>query len=105
MEGGGKIDFRQCGVHDVADASQEFTAEAATWVVASEVHGFEVECGDQRDGECVTHCHGGEGRGRRREIIWTYLAFHGDIKPDIRMLGQGRLAVTGHGDDFVAERL
>ena len=92
-------------MHDVADAGQQFAAEAAAGVVAGEVHRFEVQRGDQCDGECIAHGHGGEGRGGRCQVVRADLAFDGDVQPDVGVFGQGRLAVAGHGDDFVAEGL
>ncbi|MNF60162.1 hypothetical protein D3C84_417720 [compost metagenome] len=92
-------------MHDVADAGQQFTAQATAGVVTGKVHGLELNGVDQCHGQGIAHGHGRQGRRGRGQVIRAHFALDRDVQPDIRVLGQGRLAVTGHGDDFVAKGL
>ena len=103
MKAGGRGDDGCRGMHHVADAGQQFAAQAAAGMIAGEVHRFELNGFDDGDGQCITHGHGGQGRGSRGQVVRAHFALNGDVKPDAGVFGQGRFAVAGHGDDFVAE--
>ncbi|MNI62813.1 hypothetical protein D3C73_1181470 [compost metagenome] len=103
VKAGGRSDDGCWRVHDVADAGQQLTTQAATGVVAGEVHRLELNGFDQGHRQGITHGHGRQGGSSRCQVVWAHFSLDGDVQPDIRVLGQGRLSVAGHGDDFVAE--
>lgn len=105
MEAGSRGNHGCRRMHHITYTGEQLTTEAATGVITREVHWFELNGFDQRYSQRITHGHGCQGGGGWCQVVRADFALDRDVQPDISMLGQRGLAVAGHGDDLVTERL
>ncbi len=98
----GRHDGQVVRAHDIADGHQQTPSEAAAGMQAREIDAREVAHPHERDGQRVAHGDLRRGRGRGREVQDAGLLLDSDVEVDVGILGQRRLGIARHGDEFVA---